>query len=35
MTVIWDFEPTTGMTGAAIQPEEKPADHMVSVPTLE
>ena len=34
MAVIWDFEPTTGMTGAAIQPEEKPADHMVSVPRL-
>ena len=34
MAVIWDFQPTTGMTGAAIQPEEKPADHMVSVPRL-
>ena len=34
MAVIWHFEPTTGMTGAAIQPEEKPADHMVSVPRL-
>ena len=34
MAVIWDFEPMTGMTGAAIQPEEKPADHMVSVPRL-
>ena len=34
MAVIWDFEPTTGMTGAAIQPEETPADHMVSVPRL-
>ena len=34
MAVIWDFQPMTGMTGAAIQPEEKPADHMVSVPRL-
>ena len=28
MAVIWDFEPTTGMTAAAIQPVEKPADRM-------
>ena len=34
VAVIWDFEPTTGMTGAAIQPEEKAADHMVFVPRL-
>ena len=34
MAVIWDFEATTGMTEAAIQPEENPADHMVSVPRL-
>ena len=34
MAVIWDFQPTTSMRGAAIQPEEKPADHMVSVPRL-
>ena len=34
MAVIWDFEPTTGMTGAAIQPEETPADHVVSVSRL-
>ena len=34
MAVIWDFKQTTGMIGAAIQPKEKPADHMVSVPRL-
>ena len=31
MAVIWDFKATTGMTAAAIQPVEKPADHMASV----
>ena len=34
IAVIWDFERTVGMTGAAVQPVDKPADNMAAIARL-